>query len=504
MKKVIIFDTTLRDGEQAPGFSMTPSDKLKMALQLENLGVNVIEAGFAASSRGDFASVKEIADAVKSCSVASLSRANRKDIEAAADALKGAELPLIHTFIATSPVHMEYKLKMKPEDVLSLSAEMVAFAKSKVSDVEFSAEDAFRSDREFLVRVLEGVIKAGATRINIPDTVGYSTPDETEALFRYLFEKVKGIEKVIVSAHCHNDLGMAVANSIAALAGGAAQIECAVNGIGERAGNAALEEVVMAIATRGAAFGCETAVNTRQLYRTSKLLSKIVGVSVTPNKAIVGENAFAHEAGIHQHGVLANRETYEIMTPESVGVVKSDIVLGKHSGRHAFAEKIGELGFRLDDSKLDDAFEKFKALCDRKKKVSDIDLEALIYNDILKIKETYTLDRFVVNCGNTITSNCVLRLLYNGAPLEESGIGEGPVDAAYKAVEKLTAAGAKLESYKIRSVTEGEDALGEVTVKLKIADKIYVGRGVSPDVIESSILAYLDAENKYFYERDRQ
>ncbi len=498
MKKIIIFDTTLRDGEQAPGFSMNVNDKLNMALQLEKLGVDVIEAGFAASSQGDFLSLSDIAQAVKGSAIASLARANKNDIEKAYEAIKASGHPIIHTFIATSPIHMEYKLKMTQDEVIENAVSAVKFAKTLVDDVEFSAEDAFRSDKEFLAKIFAEVIKAGVTRINVPDTVGYSTPHEIEERFKYLFENVSGIEKIILSAHCHNDLGLAVANSISAVMSGATQIECTVNGIGERAGNAALEEVVMAIETRKDFLNLETNINTKQLYRTSKMLSKITGINVSPNKSIVGENAFAHEAGIHQHGMLVNENTYQIINPHDVGVVKSEIVLGKHSGRHAFEEKLRDLGFTLAEDILDNAFEKFKLLCDRKKKVSDIDVEALIYNDILKIKETFTLDRFLVNCGNSITSSCVLRLSHNGELIEESAMGEGPIDAAYKAIEKITGLSASLEKYRIRSVTEGEDALGEVTVNVKIEERVFVGRGISPDIIESSILAYLNAVNKYF------
>lgn len=500
MTTIKIFDTTLRDGEQSPGCSMNLQEKIEVARQLEKLGVDVIEAGFAIASPGDFQSVKTVAETVKNATVASLSRALKKDIDRAYEAVKGAVGPRIHTFIATSPIHMEYKLKMKPDDVLAQAADMVKYAKSLCADVEFSAEDASRSEPAFLYRVFEAVIKAGATCINVPDTVGYSLPDEFGALIKGVKENVRGIEKVDLSVHCHNDLGLAVANSLAAVQAGATQAECTINGIGERAGNAALEEIIMAIATRQDFFGYTTNINTKQIYNSSRLISAITGVPVQPNKAVVGKNAFAHEAGIHQHGVLANKKTYEIMTPESIGLPENAIVLGKHSGKHAFAERLKELGYVIDEQRLSESFDRFKELADRKKEVSDLDLRALVELEQFEVPVDYEFDTFVINSGNKMTSTAVVKMIHDGQPIEEAATGDGPVDASFNAIERCIGESFVLEDYIVRSVTGGKDAQGEVVVKLSKDGKNVKGRGLSTDVVEASVKAYIDAINRYYYQ----
>ena len=498
MERVIkIFDTTLRDGEQSPGCSMDLREKLEVAKQLERLKVDVIEAGFAISSPGDFESVSKVASIVKDCTVASLSRALTKDIDAAYEAIKHAESPLIHTFLSTSHVHMHYKLKMTPEQVLERTAAMVAYARSKCPNVEFSAEDATRSDREFLAKVLEAAIDSGASCVNVPDTVGYATPDQMADLIHYLFKNVRDIERAVVSVHCHNDLGMAVANSLAAIGAGATQIECTINGFGERAGNAALEEIVMAINTRRDVLNATCRVDTTQIHRASRLLYGIVGVAAPINKAIVGANAFAHESGIHQHGVMSERTTYEIMTPESIGLNKNKMVLGKHSGRHAFVERLSELGYRLSEDEINRTFEEFKKLCDKKKSVTDNDLEALVTNKIAQNGGNYKLHRFDMQSSNQAKSTCVIVLDKDGEIVEDVALGDGPIDAAYNAIDKLVDAPEhSLEDYAIHSISEGKDALGEVIVKLKSGNRIITGRGLSMDIMEASILAYINGVNK--------
>jgi len=501
--RVYIFDTTLRDGEQSPGCSMNLQEKIEVAKQLERLKVDVIEAGFAISSPGDFQSVKSIAETVKNCTVASLSRARTEDIDRSWEAIKNAVSPRIHVFIATSPIHMEYKLRMSPDQVLERAVEMVKYAKKYCSDIEFSAEDATRSDPEFLYRVFEAVINAGATVINVPDTVGYTTPDEFYRLISNIKSNVSNIDKAIISVHCHNDLGMAVANTLAAARAGATQLECTINGIGERAGNAAMEEIVMALKTRSQLFDVDCRVDTTQIYRSSKLISSITGVSVQPNKAIVGANAFAHESGIHQHGVLANKTTYEIMTPESIGLSRNTMVLGKHSGRHAFEDRLRSLGYNLTKEELDETFQKFKVLADKKKVVQDADLEVLLQHKAVEVPETYRLDRFVINTGNTITATASVRLIkFNGDEqiIEEVSTGDGPIDAAFKAIDKIAGISFTLEDYSLRSVTEGQDAQGEAYVKIRSNSKVYTGKGVSTDVFEASVLSYVNAINKMIYE----
>lgn len=492
-----IFDTTLRDGEQSPGCSMNLEEKLEMARQLEKLKVDVIEAGFPIASPGDLESVKAISREIKDSVVCGLARALPKDIDAAYEGVRQAVAPRIHTFIATSPVHMQYKLRMSPEQVVENAAAMVAYAKKYVSDVEFSAEDACRSDPDFLVKVIEAAIDNGATVINIPDTVGYITPTEIYDLITYIKNNTRGIEKVELSVHCHNDLGMAVANSLSAVRAGVTQVECTVNGIGERAGNASLEEVVMAIATRGDFLGAKTGINTQQIYRTSRLLQAITGIQMPPNKAIVGSNAFAHESGIHQHGVLAERTTYEIMTPESVGIPKNLMVLGKHSGRHAFKTRLEELGYELSQEKLDEAFKMFKSLADKKKVVSDRDIEALIGGQSVQVKsEHYRLESFIINSSNTVSSTALITLIAGDEKIENVARGSGPIDSAFNAINLIVGKEFKLVDYSLRSVTEGKDALGEATVKLKNGGNTVTGRGVSTDIIEASIKAYINGVNK--------
>ncbi len=503
-KQIKIFDTTLRDGEQSPGCSMNLQEKLEVAKQLERLKVDVIEAGFAIASPGDFAAVKAIADTVKDCTVASLARALTQDIDRAWEAVKGAAQPRIHTFIATSDIHMQHKLKMKPEDVLNRAVEMVRYAKKYCNDIEFSAEDASRSHPEFLYKIFEAVIAAGATVINVPDTVGYTTPCEYYDLIAGIKNNVPNVDLVDISVHCHNDLGMAVANTLAAARAGATQLECTINGIGERAGNAALEEIVMALHTRKHLFDLETRIDTTQIYRSSRLISTLTGVQVQPNKAVVGANAFAHESGIHQHGVLAEKSTYEIMTPESIGLSQNKMVLGKHSGRHAFDDRLKTLGYSLTKEELDAAFKEFKILADKKKVVQDRDLEALVEEKSVEIPEVYHLERFVINSGNTITSTASVKLIKNDEEVEEVSTGDGPVDAAFKAIDKIVGIPFTLEDYVLHSVTEGKDAQGEVVVKIRMEEELFTGRGLSTDVVEASVKAYVNAVNKMLYEATLQ
>ncbi|WP_305766962.1 2-isopropylmalate synthase [Candidatus Epulonipiscium viviparus] len=506
-----IFDTTLRDGEQAPGYSMNLSEKIEMAAQLENLGVDVIEAGFAIASKGDFTSVAEVAKLIKNSEVASLSRALKKDIDASAEALKGAAFPRIHTFIATSDIHMQYKLKKNEDQVIEITSEMVRYAKKFCQSVEFSAEDATRSRPEFLYKVLEAAITAGATVLNIPDTVGYTSPAEIYDLIVGVRENVRGIDKVDISIHCHNDLGLGVANTLSALKAGATQIECTINGIGERAGNAALEEIIMNIKTRPDIYPYETKINTKEIYPTSKLLTNITGVKVQPNKAIVGDNAFAHESGIHQHGMLSNKATYEIMTPKSIGLADKRMVLGKHSGRHAFVDRLDELGFQLPDAEIDTLFEGFKSLADKKKNITDLDIQMLAMRRNTKIPQTYKLDRFVINSGNTITTTSSMKLIYTNPATNKTEFLEaviqsydGPIDASYKAIDCLVGSAFSLEDFLISAVTGGTDAFGEVYVKIKNnKGNIYNGYGISVDIVEASILAYISAINNMVYEENR-
>jgi len=494
--RIKVFDTTLRDGEQSPGCSMNLREKLEVAAQLEKMKVDIIEAGFAIASPGDFESVLEVAKLVKNATVVSLSRALEKDIDRSYEAVKHAVSPCIHTFLATSPIHMEYKLRMSEDEVLERAGFAVAYAKKYCSDVEFSAEDASRSDKEFLARVFSKVIANGATVINVPDTVGYSTPEEMAELITYLKNHVRGIEKVDISVHCHNDLGLAVSNTLASVKAGAIQIECTINGIGERAGNASLEELVMNLRTRKDYYNADCGIDTKQIYRASKLIQTITAVPVAPNKAIVGDNAFAHESGIHQHGMLANRSTYEIMTPQDIGIPQNKMVLGKHSGRHAFDDRLTELGYSLNKQELEDAFNRFKILADKKKVISDGDLDALVAMKLVADEQHFTLDNFVINSGSKITATATVSLNIDGEIIEKVSNGDGPVDASYKAINIIIDKPIELDDYTIRAATEGEDALGEVVVKVRMDDKKAIGRGSSMDIIEASILAYLNGVNK--------
>ena len=496
-KRIAIFDTTLRDGEQAPGFSMTADEKLQIARQLERLGVDVIEAGFAASSPGDFASVQQIAREVRGCSIAALARANKKDIEAAAEALKVAAKPRIHTFIATSPIHMEKKLRMKPEEVVERVREMVAYAASFGMEVEFSAEDATRSEWDFLAKVLTVAAQSGARILNVPDTVGYTTPKEMYDLFRYLQEHVQAPGEIVFSCHNHDDLGMATANTLAAIEAGVRQVEGTINGIGERAGNVAIEEVVMALATRRDFYGYETGINTREIYRSSRLLQQVTGVRVQPNKAIVGANAFAHESGIHQDGMLKDCTTYEIMRPEDVGVPESSLVLGKHSGRHAFRERLQQLGYQLSDVELERAFARFKEVADRKKYVTDDDLEALAVEGRQRSElEPVQLISFQVVSGTGSLPTATVQVEVQGETRQEAASGDGPVEALYNAIDRATGFDGQLLRYQLKAVTGGHDALGEVVVRVAQGNRIATGRGTSTDVLEASARGYLAAVNK--------
>lgn len=498
-RQIKIFDTTLRDGEQSPGCSMNANEKLEVADRLQKMGVDIIEAGFAISSPGDFQCVKSIADNIRGLSVCSLARCLEKDIDAAYEAIKNAAAPRIHVFLATSPVHMQYKLKMTPEQVLESAVRHVKYAKSKCSDIEFSAEDATRTDMDFLVKVVDAVIKAGATTVNIPDTVGYTTPEEMKAKIAYLREHVENCDKIDLSVHCHNDLGMATANSIAGVIGGATQIECCVNGIGERAGNTALEEVVMAIKTRRDIIDAYTNIDTTQIYKTSKKVYSIIGQTAARTKPIVGKNAFAHESGIHQHGVLANKETYEIMTPESVGIKTNEMVLGKHSGKHAFEAHLNDLGYDLTTEELTACFEEFKKLCDKKKEVTDRDIEALVNHGSATNEDSssFKFDRFDVHAGNFSTPTSVIRLKKDDKTYEEVALGDGPINASFEAINKIVNPPEhSFENFSIQSVSEGNDTMGDVLVTLKRNGKDFKGRGLSTDIIESSIMAYINAVNK--------
>ncbi|HHU63437.1 MAG TPA: 2-isopropylmalate synthase [Clostridiales bacterium] len=498
-KRIFIFDTTLRDGEQSPGISLNIQEKLQIAKQLAKLKVDVIEAGFPVASKGDFEGVKAIAQQVDGPVIAGLARAVKQDIDRAWEALQYSARPRIHTFIATSDIHLKYKLKMTRDQVLETVIEMVKYARNLCPEVEFSAEDASRTDREFLYRVFEEAIKAGANVINVPDTVGYATPEEFGRLIRSIMENVTNIDKAVVSVHCHNDLGLAVANSLAAMENGAQQLECTINGLGERAGNAALEEIVMAINTRKDWYKYSTGIETRQLYRTSTMVSSLTGVSVQPNKAIVGSNAFAHESGIHQHGVLSNSSTYEIMTPESIGLKQSQMVLGKHSGRHAFEERLKELGFTLTKEEINEAFVKFKDLADKKKVVLDQDIEALVSEKMTKIPEMYELLYFHISSGNQMVSTATIRLKRDEEIIEEASVGDGPVDATFKAIERGVGMDITLVDYNLKAVTSGKDALGEVVVKIKNNGEVFLGKGLSMDILEASAKAYVNAINKMIY-----
>lgn len=496
-KRIYIFDTTLRDGEQSPGISLNMNEKLKIAMQLSELGVDIIEAGFPAASKGDFEGVRSIAKNISNSTIAALARTTKQDIDRAWEAIEYAEQPRVHTFIATSDIHMKYKLKMNPEDVLKKAMEMVAYARGLCPEVEFSPEDATRTNHEFLYRVIESVINAGARVVNIPDTVGYLTPGEFGGLIRDIRNNVSNIDKAVISVHCHNDLGLAVANSLAAIENGADQVECTVNGLGERAGNAALEEVVMALKTRKDYFPASTRIMTEKLYRTSSMVSFATGVHVQPNKAIVGANAFAHESGIHQHGMMSNSATYEIMTPESIGLKQSQMVLGKHSGRHAFEEKLKELGYsNLEQEEINKAFQLFKDLADKKKCIMDRDIEAMVTQESNKVSETYKLEHFQISSGSGSTSTSSVKISSKDSVNEEAACGDGPVDATFNAIDRAIGIDVKLDEYSIKASTGGNDALGEVTVKVSRGNVKAVGYGVSTNIIEASAKAYINAINR--------
>lgn len=496
MRRIKIFDTTLRDGEQSPGVALSPDEKVAIAKQLARLGVDVIEAGFPIASPGDFAAVRRIAEEVEGPTIAALARTTKADIERAAEAIEPAARRRIHTFIATSPVHMEKKLRMTPDEVVEKAAWAVKFAREFVDDVEFSAEDAGRSDPDFLVRIFGEAIAAGATTINIPDTVGYQVPWKFAELVSYVIENTPGADAVDWSVHTHDDLGMAVVNSLAAVRAGATQVECTVNGIGERAGNASLEEVVMALYTRRDFFDAETGVNTRELYRTSQLVSRLTGMVVPPNKAVVGRNAFAHESGIHQDGVLKARETYEIMNAEVVGREAAVMVLGKHSGRHAFKKALQELGFQVGDEELKQLFARFKEIADRKKQVTAEDLIALVEDERTRAPEMFKLLDLQVHSGMALTPVATVKVHTPDGEVTEASTGDGPVDAVYQAISRAVGLAPTLERYRIEATTGGTEALGEVTVRLRQGSVVVTGRGIAPDIVESSARAYLDALNK--------
>ena len=501
--RVIVFDTTLRDGEQSPGASMNLEEKLRIAETLEQLGVDVIEAGFPIASNGDFEAVNEIAKLLKKSIVCGLARSGRGDIERAAEAIKPAIRPRIHTFIATSPLHMKYKLQMEPDDVYQHVIDSVTHARKYTDDVDWSPEDGTRTDHDFLCKCVEAAINAGATCINLPDTVGYSVPDEFAGLIRMLIERVPNSDKAIFSTHCHNDLGLAVANSLAGVEAGARQVECTINGLGERAGNAALEEIVMALRTRSDAMPFTTNINTDQITRASRLVSTITGFTVQPNKAIVGANAFAHESGIHQDGMLKNANTYEIMTPESVGLTESKLVLGKLSGRAAFKEKLSELGYDLGDNAFQDAFRRFKELADKKREIFDEDIIALVDDEIVRGNDRMQFISLQVVCGSEGPQTAELTLDVDNELRKTVSTGDGPVDATFNAIKELTGYNARLKLYQVNAVTEGTDAQAEVTVRLEENGKTVNGQGADTDTLVASARAYINALNKLLVKREK-
>ncbi len=504
MKDVVkIFDTTLRDGEQSPGASMNTEEKIQIAKQLEKLGVDIIEAGFAAASPGDFEAIRKISEVVSKSTVCSLARALEKDIKAAGEAIAPAAKKRIHTFIATSPIHMKYKLRMEPEEVIKKAVAAVEYAKTFVDDVEFSCEDAGRSEMSFLKEIIDAVIAAGAKTINIPDTVGYRFPHEMGEMIKELKEFIG--ERAIISVHCHNDLGLAVANSLYSVLNGARQVECTINGLGERAGNAALEEIVMAIKTRKDIFGkIDTNINTKEIYPTSRLVAAITGIEPQPNKAIVGKNAFAHESGIHQDGVLKHQETYEIMRAEDIGLDRNAIVLGKHSGRHAFKNKAEELGFNLSDEELNKAFERFKILADKKKEITDDDIRVLITNELSSAPEVYKLKKLQINdCSEGVPSAAVT-IEFEGKEITDAGIGDGTIDAIFKTIDRISGYKGTLNDYQVTAVSKGKDALAKVVVKVVFDENkpAVIGHGLSIDTMIASAKAYVSALNSYISMKD--
>ena len=498
-EKIFIFDTTLRDGEQSPGASMNMQEKFRLAEQLVSLNVDVIEAGFPIASAGDFECVKNIADNIKGVQIAGLARCSQQDIDRAWEALKNGENPRIHTFLATSDIHMRYKLKMDREQALELAIASVKHAARYTSNVEFSAEDASRSDLDFVCRVFGAVIEAGATTLNFPDTTGYALPDEFARKIHYLIENIPNIHQAVLSVHCHNDLGLAVANSLAAINNGARQVECTINGLGERAGNTAMEEIVMAIRTRSDLLNVHTDIVTENIHPSSRLVSTITGMPVQPNKAIVGANAFAHESGIHQDGVLKERTTYEIMNPSDIGLTKGNLVLGKHSGRHALKDRIEVMGYSLTDEELKRVFARFKALADLRKEIFDEDVEAIIMDEIIRIPEVFELVSLGVMSGSMKLPTAAVRLKIDGQQKEGAAIGVGPIDATYRAIAQLTGTNSKLLFFSVSSITGGTDAQGDVLVRVEDEGRVVIGYGLDPDIITAAGKAYLNALNRLVY-----
>ena len=495
-RQILIFDTTLRDGEQSPGCSMNLKEKLEVARMLESLRVDIIEAGFPIASPGDFEAVQAIAETIRNCTIAGLARSVEKDIERAGEAVAKAKHKRVHVFCATSEIHRTYKLKRAKEEIVRMSVEGVRQARQYTDDVEFSPEDASRTEWDFLVEVVTAVIEAGATTVNIPDTVGYAMPAEFGDLIRHLRAKVPNVEQAVISVHCHNDLGLAVANSLAAVRAGAGQVECTINGLGERAGNAALEEVVMSLKTRRDFLSADTNIDTKKIFPASRLVAAVTGTQVQRNKAIVGENAFAHEAGIHQDGVLKRRETYEIMTPSDIGIPSGRLVLGKHSGRHALKERVEALGFSLSDEQLAEVFEKFKALADRKKEVFDADIEALIDQQIAASAEVWHLDALQTTAGSNAVATATVTLSNEEQSFTDAATGDGPIDAAYEAISRITGIRLALADFALRALTGGKDAQGEVTIEVEHEGRKYRARGLSTDIVEASAKAYLTAVNR--------
>ncbi len=501
MEKVIIFDTTLRDGEQSPGASLTSEEKIKIAEQLERLGVDVIEAGFPMASEDDAKAVSLVGKRIKRSIVCALARCKDEDIEIALRSLETAAKPRLHIFLATSEIHRKYKLHKAKDEILKIAVEKASFAKKHIDDVEFSPEDASRTEPDFLLEVLKAVVSEGIKTVNIPDTVGYAIPSEYGSLIKYLKGNLP--DNVVISVHCHNDLGLAVANSLEAVLNGARQVECTINGIGERAGNAALEEIIMNLVVRKDLYNLETNIMAKEIYRTSRMVSSLTGVPVQPNKAIIGENAFRHEAGIHQDGILKNRLTYEIMRPEMIGMPESKLVLGKHSGRHALKARIENLGFQLNEEQIDRVFDRFKKLADKKKEITDIDLIVLTEEEEIKIEEpTYTLEYFHIISGSSTIPSATVRIKKGDKIYEDASRGDGPVDALYKAINRVTGISPTLREYKIAAITGGQDAQGEVTLSLETEGLKIVGKGVSTDIIEASGKAYLNAINRYLVRKN--
>jgi 2-isopropylmalate synthase len=497
MDKIIFFDTTLRDGEQAAGAGLNAQDKLEIARQLEKLGIDVIEAGFPISSPGDFDAVQLIAKEIKKSSVCALAHANAEAIDRAWEAIKNAKRPRIHIFLSASDIHLLYQLKKTREEILQISQEMVARAKKYTDDVEFSPMDATRTEPAYIYLIAEAVIKAGATTLNIPDTVGYATPQEYGDLIEGILKNVPNIGKNVVSVHCHNDLGLGVANSLEAIRRGARQVECTINGIGERAGNAALEEIVMALRTRSDFYNLATNIDTTQIYKTSRLVSELTGFAVQPNKAIIGANAFRHQSGIHQDGIIKKAITYEIMDPKSVGIPASSLVLGKVSGRHAFKERLAELGYMLDEESFKHAFQAFKELADKKREVTDRDIESVIKEELRTTSEVYHLDHVEVSCGNHNIPTATVRLIGpGGQTVADAALGTGPVDAVYEAINRIVKVPNKLTEFTVKSVTEGIDAIGEVLIRIESNGASYTGRGADTDIIVASAKAYMNALNR--------